>query len=266
MSAELLYPILSVSALALIFGALLGFASKKFAVEIDPKVEQVMNALPKANCGGCGFPGCGLFAEAVVKETAGYNDCPVGGASVASEIAKTMGAEPVVSERKVAFIKCNGRDDNVKRNYIYDGLKSCVAASHLAGGGSKSCAYSCIGFGSCENACMFDAVKIENGTAVIIEEKCLACGKCVTACPKNLIEMAPEKSGVRVLCNSKDTGGVTRANCRVGCIGCKACQKLCKAEAITIENNLARIDYEKCVLCMECVNKCPVKAIKARLN
>ncbi|MCL2009704.1 MAG: RnfABCDGE type electron transport complex subunit B [Synergistaceae bacterium] len=263
MTASILYTILSVSGLSLVFGALLGFAAKKFAVRVDPKVEQIIGVLPGTNCGGCGFPGCAVFAEAVTKKDAGYNGCPVGGATAAAQIADAMGINPVASERKIAFVKCNGKDDNVKRNYIYDGPKSCVAASQLATGGNKSCAYSCIGLGSCKNSCPFGAIKITDGIAGIDGKKCTACGKCVAACPKKLIEMVPEKSKVRVLCNSMDTGKVVRANCRAGCIGCKVCQKLCEAGAITIENSVAHIDYEKCTLCMVCVNKCPVKTIKA---
>ena len=262
MITDILYPVLSVSIPALVFGALLGFAAKKFAVQIDPKVERIISVLPGANCGGCGFPGCAVFAEAVAKENAGYNDCPVGGASVAAEIANTMGIDPTATGRKVAFIKCNGKDENVKRNYIYDGPKSCVAASQLANGGNKSCPYSCIGHGSCKNACQFRAINIIDSIAHVDEQKCTACGKCVPICPKKLIEIVPEKSKVRVLCNSKDAGKIVRLNCRAGCIGCKACQRTCKAEAITVENNLARIDYDKCTLCMECVSKCPIKVIK----
>jgi Na+-translocating ferredoxin:NAD+ oxidoreductase RNF subunit RnfB len=225
-------------------------------------VERIINVLPGANCGGCGFAGCAVFAEAVAKESAGYNDCPVGGASTAGRIAETMGIDPAATERKVAFIKCNGKDENVKRNYIYDGPKSCVAASQLATGGNKSCAYSCIGHGSCKNACPFGAIKIIDSIAEVDENKCTACGKCVSVCPKNLIEIVPEKSKVRVLCNSKDIGKVVRINCRAGCIACKSCQRACKSEAITVENNIARINYDKCTLCMDCVNKCPIKTIK----
>ena len=262
MITDILYPVISVSVPALLFGALLGFAAKRFAVAVDPKVEQIIRVLPGANCGGCGFPGCAMFAEAVAKEEAGYKGCPVGGASAAAGIAEALGIDATESERKVAFIKCNGKDENVKRNYIYDGPKNCLAASQLATGGNKSCAYSCIGHGSCKNACHFGAIKIVDSIAEVDEQKCTACGKCVAVCPKKLIELVPVKSKVRVLCNSKDTGKVVRTNCRAGCIGCKACQRACKAEAITVEDNLARVNYEKCTLCKECVNKCPVKAIK----
>ena len=262
MFESILYPILSVGSLALVFGLVLGFSAKKFAVESDPKVDRIINVLPGANCGGCGYPGCAVFAERVVQGEASYRGCPPGGASAAVEIAKHLGIEATATNRKVAFIKCSGSNDNIKRNYIYDGPKSCVSASQLATGGNKTCRYSCIGLASCKNACPFGAIKIVDSIAVVITEKCSACGKCVTVCPKNLIEIVPDISKVRVLCNSRDKGRLVRENCRAGCIGCNLCQKQCTAGAITVEDNVAHIDYEKCTLCGECVDKCPSKVIK----
>ena len=262
MLESILYPIICVGGLALLFGVILGFSAKKFAVEADPNVERIINVLPGANCGGCSFPGCAVFAENVAKGKASYKGCPPGGSSAAAEIAKHMGIDAAPENRKSAFVKCNGSNDNIKRNYIYDGPKSCVSASQLATGGNKTCRYSCIGLASCKNACPFGAIKIIDSIAVVITEKCSACGKCVTACPKNLIEIIPDRNNVRVMCNSKDNGRLVRENCRAGCIGCSICQKACAAGAITVTNNIAHIDYEKCTLCMECVNKCPSKAIK----
>jgi len=258
----ILYPVLTVGALALVFGLILGFSAKKFAVESDPNVKWIINVLPGANCGGCGYPGCAVFAERVASGEAGYNGCPPGGESTAAEIARHMGIDASTANRKVAFVKCCGTNDNIKRNYIYDGPKSCVSASQLATGGNKSCAYSCIGHGSCKNACPFGAIKIIDSVAVVNRKKCTACKKCVSVCPKGLIEIAPDKSKVRVLCNSREKGQFVRAHCRAGCIACKICQKLCSQGAVTVENNIAHVDYEKCTLCMECVRKCPTKAIK----
>jgi len=262
MFESILYPIISVGSLAIVFGVVLGFSARKFHVEKDPNVDNIVRVLPGANCGGCGYPGCGIFAERVVSGEASYNACPPGGDSVASEIAKFMGIDASPSNRKIAFIKCNGSNDNIKRNYIYDGPKSCVSASQLATGGDKSCAYSCIGLASCEHACPFDAIKMVDSIAVVNTAKCTTCGKCISACPKNLIEIVPDKSKVRVLCNSRERGNLTRVNCRAGCVGCKICEKLCKEGAIKVDDNLARIDYEKCNQCMDCVKKCPTKSIK----
>jgi Na+-translocating ferredoxin:NAD+ oxidoreductase RNF subunit RnfB len=259
---EIVYPILSIGGLSLLFGALLGFSVKKFAVKADPKAERIKSILPGINCGGCGFPSCIVFAEATAKKEAGYRGCPAGGVNTATEIAKIMETEAAVASRKTAFIKCNGKEDCVKRNYIYDGPKSCVAASQLATGGNKSCSYSCIGHASCKNACPFNAIIIRDSIAEVDEVKCTACGLCVSVCPKNLIEIVPVKSKVRVVCNSRDRGKVVRVNCRAGCIECKLCQKACPGDAVTVENNIAHIDYAKCTMCLACVDKCPTKAIK----
>ena len=262
MFAEIIMPVLSIAILALLFGGLLGFATKKFHVEVDPKVEAIMGILPGVNCGGCGFAGCGQFADAVTKRTAGYGDCPVAGADAAVEIAGIMGVEATVSDKKIAFVKCNGVNENVKQNYIYSGLTNCIAASHLAMGGSKACAYACIGLESCKTACPFDAVRMVDGVAEIDPEACVACGKCIPACPKGLIDMVYDKAKVRIMCSSKDKGKTTKDNCKVGCIACTLCKKNCPEDAITIENNIAFIDYDKCTSCGACVGKCPTKAIK----
>ena len=262
MIESILFPVISIGGLAVIFGALLGFSTKKFAVKVDPNVEKIQNVLPGTNCGGCGFAGCAGFAQAVAKHQAAYNGCPPGGAGTAAKIAETLGVDTAESVRRVAFIKCNGKEESVRRNYIYDGPKSCVAASQLATGGNKTCSYSCIGLESCKNACLFNAIIMTESIAVVDEQKCTACGKCIAACPKGLIEMVPHKSKVRVLCNSRDTGRLVRRNCRAGCIGCALCSKNCPVEAIVVEDNLARIDYTKCISCFTCVGKCPTKSIK----
>ena len=262
MIENILFPVLSVAGLSLLFGALLGFSSKKFAVKTDPKAEEITGMLPGVNCGGCGFPGCAVFAERVAIGQASYNGCPPAGASAAAEIASYLGIEADEFNRKVAFIKCNGTNDNVKRNYIYDGPKNCVAASQLATGGNKACTYSCIGHASCQYACPFDAIKMVNGIAEVNRNKCTGCGKCIASCPKDLIVMVPDSAKVRVLCNSRDKGKVVKENCRAGCFGCGICKKVCPDGAIVMEDNIAFIDYDKCTLCNACIDKCPTKSIK----
>ena len=259
---SILIPILSVGGLALIFGVILGISARVFAVKTDPKVEQILDSLPGANCGGCGFPGCAVFAERVVTGEAGYNGCPAAGVDTTAQIAGYLGVDMVAANRKSAYVRCNGTDDNIERNYTYDGPKSCLAASQLAGSGNKSCVYSCIGLESCKNVCPFGAIKIVDSVAVISKTKCTACGKCVAVCPKDIIEIAPDKSRVRVMCNSKDKGKFVRKYCRAGCLGCSICQKSCQEGAIKVIDNLAQIDFDKCTLCMVCVDKCPAKVIK----
>ena len=262
MLLEVLVPILSIAGLALLFGGLLGFATKKFYVEVDPKVGQIMELLPGVNCGGCGFAGCGQFADSVAKGVAGYGDCPVAGEATSMEIAAVMGVEAQATGRKIAFVKCNGIDDNVKKNYDYSGLKNCVSAAQLALGGNKACSHACIGLDSCKEACPFDAIAMVDGVSVIDEDKCVACGKCIEACPKGLIDMVYEKAKVRVMCNSKDKGKDVREKCSAGCIACTLCKKNCPEDAIIIENNIAIVDYDKCTSCRACVEKCPTKCIK----
>lgn len=249
--------------MGLLFGSLLAYASKKFAVEVDERIPFITEALPGANCGGCGFAGCAAFAAAVVEGKAPVNGCPVGGAACAAKIAEIMGVKAEASERKIARVLCNGTCDQAKDKFDYYGVTDCVAAAKL-GGGQKSCAYGCLGLGTCVKACMFDAIKIENGIAVIDKNKCTACGKCAAACPKNVIELIEESRETWVMCKSKDPGKEVRKVCDTGCIACKICEKACKFDAIHVVDNVAVIDYEKCVNCNQCVIKCPKKIIHGK--
>ncbi|WHH61039.1 RnfABCDGE type electron transport complex subunit B [Petroclostridium sp. X23] len=257
---KILAPVLSLGGMGLAFGSLLAYASQKFAVEVDERVPLVIEALPGANCGGCGYAGCGAFAAAVVEGKAPVNGCPVGGASCAANVAEIMGVTAGEEERKIARVLCQGTKDNAREKYEYYGVDDCVAASKL-GGGSKGCAYGCTGLGTCVKVCPFDAIKIQNGIAVIDEKKCTACGKCVSACPKNIIELVPESAATWVVCKSRDRGPEVKTHCDVGCIACKICEKACRFDAIKVENNIAVIDYSKCVNCSQCVVKCPKKII-----
>ena len=182
---SILFPVLSIGGLGLVFGAGLGYAGKVFAVDEDPRIGQVTECLPGANCGGCGFPGCGGLAAAIVAGEAPVNGCPVGGAKSAAAISEVMGVTVEEKEREVAFVKCGGTCDLSANKYQYFGMSDCGMASQLAGGGAKGCSYGCLGLGSCVKACAFDAIHIVNGVAVVDDEKCVACGKCVKACPKS---------------------------------------------------------------------------------
>ncbi len=258
---SILFPALSIGGLGLLFGFGLGIASKIFSVKANPLIEQVKEVLPGANCGGCGYAGCEAFAKAVVEGKAPINGCPVGGAKTTEAIAKILGVESTESVKKVAFVKCNGTCEKAKEKYIYDGVKDCVQAAALQGKGSKGCEYGCLGLGTCVSACPFNAIKIVDGVAVVDEDLCTGCGQCVAACPKNLIELVPYDSPIRVRCNSLDKGKAVKVNCEVGCIGCRLCAKVCPKDAIVIENNLAKINYDTCVNCKACVKKCPTQAI-----
>jgi Na+-translocating ferredoxin:NAD+ oxidoreductase RNF subunit RnfB len=259
--------ILSVAALTgmgLLFGLGLAIAGEKFKVEVSQRLLDIQAALPGANCGGCGYAGCSAFAEAVDGGGAPPNGCPVGGAAVAKSVSEIMGVEVVLKERQAAFVKCMGGSSVSTFRYQYEGINSCTAIMHLAGGGSKSCEYGCLGGGSCREACQFGAISIVDGIAVVDNEKCTACGMCMRSCPKKLIEMVPYGKQTRVACNSHDNGKAVRANCKVGCIGCKLCVKACTYDAIQVNELLAAVDYAKCTQCGACVAKCPSKCVKGK--
>lgn len=257
--------ILVLGLMGLLFGVVLAYAAKKFAVEVDPKVEAVLAALPGANCGGCGFPGCGGLANAIAEGSAPVNACPVGGADTAAKVGEIMGVAASGTDKKVAKVICKGTCSNAKEKFNYEGIQDCKAAAML-GGGSKSCGAGCLGLGTCVNVCKFDAITVEDGVAVINEEKCVACGQCLEACPKSVIDWKPYKNGVVVDCNNKEFGKTVKSKCTVGCIGCQICVKACPFDAIGFENNLAKINYDKCTQCQVCVAKCPTKAISGDLS
>lgn len=260
MENTILNSVMSLGAMGLLFGAGLAYASQKFAVEVDPKAEAIAEALPGANCGGCGLPGCAALAQAIAKGEAPVNACPVGGAATAQVIANIMGVSAEEGEKKIARVICKGTCESAKDRAMYQGISDCKAAV-LANSGPKSCQYGCLGLGTCVKVCAFGAITIKDGIAHIDKDKCVACGKCLEACPKGVIEWAPYKQEVVVDCNSNDFGKEVKDNCQVGCIGCGICAKVCPFDAITIENKLAKIDYEKCKQCYKCVVKCPTGAI-----
>ncbi len=251
----------TVGGVGLFIGIFLSIFGKCFSVEADPSGEAVLNALPGNNCGGCGYPGCSGLAAAITAGEAPVNACPVGGSAVGNEIAKIMGVESTESARQVAFVKCRGNCEAAKTDYEYHGLKDCQVMSFVPGGGSKSCSYGCLGYGSCVNACPFDAIHILDGVAIVDREACKACGKCVEACPKHLIELIPYDAKVAVACSSHDKGPVVTKACSLGCIGCGLCAKNCESNAITVTDFLAHVDQSLCIGCMACTEKCPKSGI-----
>ena len=240
--------------------------AQKFKVVEDPRIDQVEAALPGANCGGCGKAGCRNFAEACVKaDTLDGLLCPVGGAPIMNKIGAILGREVVAADPLVAVVRCNGSCANRPRTSTYNGTRSCRIMANLYAG-ETGCRFGCLGCGDCVAACQFDAIKMnsETGLPEVDDEKCTACGTCVKACPKNIIELrkkGPKSRRIFVSCVNQDKGGVARKACTAACIGCGKCAKVCAFEAITIENNLAYIDYTKCRLCRKCVAECPTGAI-----
>lgn len=261
--------VLVLGAIALVASVVLFVISKKFAVHEDPRIGQVAELLPGANCGGCGFPGCSGMADALVKgaDTGSIDGlrCPVGGDDVMNQVADLLGMAMANSEPMVAVVRCNGSCENRPRIAEYDGLRTCEAMNST-GAGETGCGYGCLGCGDCTKACQFGAISMnaETGLPEVDEEKCTSCGACVKACPRHIIELrkkGPKGRRVYVQCVNKDKGPVAKKACAVACIGCGKCQKACKFEAITVENNLSYIDYSKCKMCTKCVDECPTGAI-----
>ena len=261
MMVQILITVFALGGMGFLFGMGLGFAEKKFKTEDDPRIGYVIDALPSANCGACGLPGCNSFAAAVIKGEADPAGCPIGGNDTAMAIGEIMGVKVKEVEKKTAFIRCGGGKSNSSYRYEYHGMKDCNAAILLAAGGSKSCSYGCLGGKNCYISCEFGAVIMEDGIARIDSGKCTACGKCVPVCPKNLIVMIPLKGKVRVACNTRDDARTVRANCKVGCINCKQCYKACNHDAVNMYDYIAEIEYEKCNNCGDCAAKCPTKCI-----
>ena len=250
MTGIFLWTVGILAGLGFILALVLFLIAKKFKVEEDPRIDLVEKALPGANCGGCGFAGC-----------------PVGGNDVMKKVAEILGYEVKQQTPKVAVLRCNGSCENRPRINEYDGVKSCRVKAALYAGDTL-CPYGCLGCGDCVAACAFGALSLnpETGLPEVDESKCTACGACTKACPKGLIELrnkGPRSMRVYVACSNKDKGMFTRKACKAGCIGCGKCAKVCPHGAITVENNLAYIDYTKCKLCKKCVAECPIGAIHA---
>ena len=268
---EIIIAIAILGGLGLGFGLVLAAASKVFYVETDPRLEQLNECLPGANCGGCGYAGCGGYAEAVLNGEAEIGKCASGGNECAQAMAAIMGVKAEAVTRKVALVRCSGekhydKDGNLisgaRVKAEYEGFHDCLAASKVGGNGPLSCKFGCLGFGTCVKACKYDAIHIENGVAKVNEDRCVGCMACAAACPRKLIVPVEPDRNVVIACASLAKGAVTTRGCTTGCIGCGLCKRICPNEAITIVNNLAIIDYEKCDNCGLCATVCPKHLIK----
>ena len=268
---DIVIAILILGGLGLVFGLVLAAASKVFYVETDPRLDQLNACLPGANCGGCGFAGCGAYAEAVLKGEAPVGKCASGGNECAQAMAAIMGVQAEAVTRKVAMVRCSGArtfdaegnlTKGAKMKANYEGFHDCLAASKVGGSGPLSCKFGCLGYGSCTRVCKYGAISVKNGVAVVDEDLCVGCMACAQVCPRKVITAVEPDRNVVIACNSLAKGAVTNRACTIGCIGCGKCMKTCPKGAITITNNLAQIDYTKCDNCGQCASVCPKGLIK----
>ncbi|MBN2135954.1 MAG: RnfABCDGE type electron transport complex subunit B [Acidobacteria bacterium] len=257
----LLSSIIIVGGLGLLASVGLSIASIYLSIEVDPRVEKVESALPGANCGGCGYPGCSGYAKAVVLNDADISLCAPGGQGTIELLAQIMDKKVQLKEKLVARVHCNGTDANCERKMVYEGMKSCRAA-YLLTDSTKKCLYGCEGLGDCVASCSFDAIVMGPGRIPIVNEaKCTSCGKCVEACPKNLITLEPEKTRLYIACSNPEKAKAVKDACKVGCIACGLCEKKCPKGAITIENGNPVWDHKKCDNLGVCAAVCPTGAI-----
>jgi electron transport complex protein RnfB len=266
-----------VTVMAAVFGVLLSIAMLKLKVDRDHRVAVIREALPGANCGACGLPGCSAYATKIVEDKFGIDLCMVGGNETARAIARIMGDEtPREIVRNTARVHCRGGRAETTGVFRYSGLRDCSAANGVMGG-FKTCRYGCLGFGDCMRACPFNAIRMsDNGLPVVDRDACTGCGLCVPACPRGIMELAPRQNDIHVMCSNREKASVMKLGCSVGCIACRLCEKACRQAlsakfpdrdpslielAIRVDDFLARINYDLCIQCYECVRVCPVPVI-----
>ncbi len=262
----ILLSLLVMGGLGIFFALFLLISYKKLSVEEDPRVKEIEEILPGANCGACGFPGCAAYAEAIVLEGAPVNRCAPGGADVAEKIGKIMGVQAEAKEPMVAHLMCQGSPDVALQRSIYIGEASCRVADFTTKG-NKACTYGCLGFGDCVRVCPFNAIYMgEDNLPKIIEENCTGCGLCVKECPRGVLALVPRDQKTFVACVNKDKGAISRKVCKVSCIGCGLCVKKAPEGSMMLKDNLAVIlDYKQVDRKAEEVySVCPRKAIELK--
>jgi Na+-translocating ferredoxin:NAD+ oxidoreductase RNF subunit RnfB len=260
----MIYSLITLVSLGILAAVLLYFVAQKFKVEEDPRIDEVAELLPGANCGGCGYAGCRALAEAIVKAMSMEGKTCPGGGDAIDKIADLLGLVAPKTEPKIAVIRCNGTYSNTPKKIAYDAVDSCAFA-HTLYAGEGGCPNGCLGCGDCVKVCPFNAMEMDTATGLpIVKDNCTSCGVCIKSCPRGIIEIryrGKKERRIFVSCVNTEKGAVARKNCIVACIACGKCVKVCTFEAITMENNVAYIDMEKCKLCRKCVKECPTQAI-----
>lgn len=256
---QVFIPALILLVLAMLFAIALAYLGKKLAVSRDERIDRVRDCLSGANCGACGYAGCDGFATALVEGNAELSSCNATSKEKKEEIADILGLTDTGEATKVV-VCCHGGQD-AKDKYDYVGYGDCRSMELLAGG-RKQCAWGCLGTGSCVDACQHHAVTVkQKGYSEVSLSKCISCGKCISVCPKKIIKRIPASATYYVACSNHQKGKEVRELCTKGCIACGICVKQCEVGAITIIDNLATIDYTKCINCGKCAAKCPQRCI-----
>lgn len=260
MVESIINPVIIVTVIGAISGVILSVASIVLHTPVDETQEQLRECLPGANCGACGYAGCDSYAEAISSGEAGVNMCIPGGAQVKAQLAEIMGVQAGSFRKMAAFVSCNGTTENAAAKMQYIGVQTCAAANQIFAG-PNSCSYGCMGYGDCVEVCQYDAIHVVNGVSLVDPDRCVGCSKCIAACPKDIIALAPAATTSVVVCSSHDKGPQVRKACTAGCIGCTKCVKACPMEAISMDNFVAVVDYDKCTGCGLCAEGCPAKCI-----
>lgn len=267
----ILTSVIALVALGITAAIILSVASRFLSVEEDPRIAEICEVLPGANCGGCGFAGCSAYAEAVVTNPdVPANLCVAGSDEISEEVGKLAGKAIEVAEPMVTFRRCNRVEGNVKKKFEYIGAKTCASAA-LVEDGPYMCSWACLGLGDCLRACPFDAMQIHNGMVEIISEKCTSCGMCIETCPRSILQLIPRRARVMMYCATRERLRDVSDVCEVGCINCLKCLKSCPADAITYEKRRIEINHELCLEygadCGEaCVESCPRKILRHRVR
>ncbi len=256
--------ILILGGLSFAFAVFLAFAARRFKISEDPLVAKIEEILPGTNCGACGFAGCHALSELLAGRKAEPGACVTGGPEAAKKIAALLGVTANVAELRVASIHCQGGKSKARSRFEYVGIKTCLS-SHTTAGGPKACFYGCLGLGDCVRVCPFNALSMNKDDLPVVDEnKCVACGKCVAVCPRKIITLVPRRKWTYVGCISKDRGKAVKDVCSVGCIGCGICAKVTKSGAITMEDNLPRLQIDKGLDFEEAVQRCPAHCFVVR--
>lgn len=257
----ILIAISALGGLTLLLAIMLIVANKKLYVYEDPRIDEVEDMLPHANCGACGYPGCRPFAEALVSQEVLPGKCTVSSEEERAVIADYLGVSLGAEEKQVARLACAGGINVARNRANYQGIPTCQGASLVSGGG-KGCFWGCLGHGDCDTVCDFDAITMNQfGLPVVDEDKCTACGDCVEVCPKDLFSLQPVSHRLWVACKNLEAGDDILEDCQVACTACGKCAMDAPGDLITMENNLPVVNYAENHNTQVPIQRCPTGAI-----